>query len=309
MLISDAARRFLDGHKKVKGTHDEYSRTLRRVHAIVDPAGDRPLSAATGDEYADALSQLWGDKADSTWNARRGTVNAFLKWCARGRYTDIALPHWCENRNVKIDRTKVVPASDISILWSDQIPLRERALWRCLYESASRATAMLSADIPNIVAKKKRIRVVQKGGDTVWLHLEDHGFDLLNQYLAGRTTGPIWITNRRPWNWRTRPPGDVAPDGRSYRLSYQQARKILNETSARYGIEGTEDLEFHFVNLHQMARKSRLTHLAEEGWDTPVLRAVSNHQSAATLHNNYTHVTPDSIERLFRSRNPAKDDT
>ena len=64
-------------------TRRGYTGVLDRLLA---PLGaSRPLAEVSGEELADLLDQLWGQRAPATWNRNRGTVAAWLSWCAASR--------------------------------------------------------------------------------------------------------------------------------------------------------------------------------------------------------------------------------
>jgi hypothetical protein len=80
---------------------------------------------------------------------------------------------------------------------------------------------------------------------------------LLPRLLRGRTHGPVFVTHRRPGSGKVVSPRDVCPDTGLARLSYGQARALLDEHTALHG-PGTG------WDLHEY-RHSALTHLGEQG--------------------------------------------
>ena len=64
--------------------------------------------------------------------------------------------------------------------------MREKALWRLLYETAARAQEVLSLNVEDVDLENKRARVRSKGGDTEWLHLQSGSGRLLPRLIAGR---------------------------------------------------------------------------------------------------------------------------
>ncbi|MEU0770562.1 tyrosine-type recombinase/integrase [Streptomyces albogriseolus] len=280
-------------------TRRQYALTMRRVTAYLK-AGARDVATVTARDYVRALRGLWEDRSDHTWNANRATVMSFLRWMREDEedgYPSLSLPKRCKAREIKADRTKAVDVEDLDILWEPgTAALRERTLWRCAYESSSRAEALLSLDVERIEWGKQRAAVVQKGGETVYLHFGEMGMELLRELVGDRKTGPVFLTDRRPWNWRDRARADRGPGDRC-RLSYNRAEEMFKETTRRLAL-AEEGLSFDFLTLHRL-RSSRLTHLAEDGVDTPILQAISGHSDPRTLHRHYTGVGSRAVRRTM----------
>jgi integrase len=243
------------------------------------------------------LLALWGTKSPSTWNRNRAAVRAFLQYLRDAGEADTELPALCKARKVTIDRTKAVDEDEIERLWAAELRLRERTLWRLLYDTSSRAEAILSLDVPDVDLKRNRARTVIKGGDTNWIYFDNPSAKLLREYIGLRTAGPLFLTDGMPRNWRTRAPEDREPGGRRYRLSYNRAERILKETTGGW-------------TLHRI-RHSRLSHLAGDGIPTPMLMAISGHTSPTTLQRRYAIPSGAAVARLFeqmRKKNGSSDD-
>lgn len=277
-------------------TRDSYGLTLQRCIARLDQAGaGRAAAEVTGEDWHDVLIELWGHRKANTWNRNRAAVATFLKFLRDARVHQVELPALCRPRKVVIDTTKAQEDEELAYLWEDGVPLRERALWRVLYESSSRAEAVMALDVERVDFQRNRAQAIIKGGNTVWVHVEETGAALLREYIGDRRTGPVWLTNRRPRDWATRPVEDRAPDGRRYRLSYDRAEHILVETSVANG----KKLTLHIL------RHSRLTHLSEDGVETAMLMAVSGHNNPVTLLRRYARPTSKAVQNLFAARSKA----
>ncbi|MFE6405166.1 tyrosine-type recombinase/integrase [Streptomyces alboflavus] len=285
------------------GTAYQYALTLVRVAEHVDPHGTRDVATVTGAEYADALNTLWGTARPRTWNRNRATVASFLKWCqlAQPPYTEAELPGLCRMRKTPRDNTRAVEnETDLTPLWDPAtFALRERALWRPAYESAARVGLLLRLDVPDLDLKRRRARVPTKGGDTEFFLFEDEGTALLAEYVGDRTWGPVYLTKIKPRDWRTRAEQDRGPRDLC-RLSYDRAEQTFKAASRAFGIGGEGLFDFEFLTLHQK-RHSRLTHLSEEGWDTPELMTVSHHKSAKTVLR-YARPSAAAVGRKMRER-------
>jgi site-specific recombinase XerD len=114
---------------------------------------------------------LWSGAAPTTWNRNRAAVGSWLSRCtAKTKWTAPALPGTCERRKEPEDKTRAVDQALIDRICTRRgIPLRERVLWRMLYETASRAEAVLQLNVEDCDFGNRRAKVVVKGGDTEWI--------------------------------------------------------------------------------------------------------------------------------------------
>jgi len=72
-------------------------------------------------------------------------VSSWLTWCAKNRWTAPTLPPVLERRPERIDHTKALPRAAIERQLSRRdVPLREKTLWRMLYETAARTSEILA---------------------------------------------------------------------------------------------------------------------------------------------------------------------
>ena len=99
---------------------------------------------------------------------------------------------------VPSDDSKAIPLPQLERLWGNRdIPLRERALWRLLYDSAARAEEALGLDVPDLDLANRQARARVKGGHTHLLHFQTAAARLLRNLTAGREVGPVFLTERR----------------------------------------------------------------------------------------------------------------
>ena len=65
---------------------------------------------------------------------------SFLSWSRRHGWPAGSLELHAGRRAAPEDETRAIPLPELDRLWArSDIPLRERALWRLLYDSAARA--------------------------------------------------------------------------------------------------------------------------------------------------------------------------
>lgn len=260
---------FLDS-PKVKGNSNTlraYTNVLDRVAERLDP--DRAVADVAEDEVGDALTELWGTAKPTTWNRNRAAVGSWLAWCTdKNNWTAPALPTTAGRQRENNDDTKAVSRSRIDRLCRRRdVPVREKTLWRMLYESASRASAVLALNIEDLDLPNKQARITAKGGDIMWITWGTDTAHLLPRLIAGRTEGPLFLSEHRPGPHRkaTTDLKDICPETGRVRLGYDRARVLL----AYYG-DG--------LRLHQL-RHSSATHLGEANVSANVIMAKTGHKS------------------------------
>ena len=210
----------------------------------------------------------WGSAQPATWNTRITALQSFVSYCQRNRWIDHDPMSLVVRRREPRDQTKAIPYQDLEELWSRRdIDLREKTLWRMLYETAARAGEILALNIEDMDLPRKRAVIIGKGGHKEYVFWASGAARLLSRYLAGRRRGPVFLTHRQPNVIPAR--GDECPHTGRGRLSYERASTIFKQASGER-------------TLHQL-RHSSLTHLGEKGASTILLQAKSRHQDPRTL--------------------------
>ena len=128
------------------------------------------------------------------------------------------------------DQTRAIPYQDLEKLWSlKDINLREKTLWKMLYETAARAGEILALDIEDMDLPRKRAVTIGKGGHKEYVFWASGTARLLSRYLAGRRRGPLFLTQRQPNVIPAR--GDECPHTGRGRLSYKRASTLFKQTT------------------------------------------------------------------------------
>lgn len=260
---------------------------------LVDQLGpDRPLAGVTNEELADAAEELWENLAPRTWNRHVATVRSWTSWCRSHGWPVGDLELTADRRAAASDDSKAIPLAELERLWSKKdIPLRERALWRLLYDSAARAESVLALDVPDLDLANRQARARVKGGDIHLLHFQTGATRLLAKLIAGREAGPVFLTERRAASHRVTAAADLDPESRRARLSYEMAEQLFKKaTKGR--------------TLHQL-RHSRLTHLGDENVSAPLLMAISGHKQLTTLQQ-YVKPSQDAVAKLMADTDPDR---
>ena len=105
---------------------------------------DRSVTSLDADRVAAVFEELWADRAPATWNTRRVAIQAFASWCGDRWLLAEDLLAGVPPRRRRADNTRAVPYEDLEDLWRRRgVPLREKLLWRMLYETAARASEVL----------------------------------------------------------------------------------------------------------------------------------------------------------------------
>jgi len=217
--VGEAAEDFLGRDDLDTATVRSYGQTLRRLCRTV---GERtPLAELTADQVTRVFATAWGDAAATTWNRHRSTIRSFGAWASLG---DLAagLDRRAETR----PRTPSLTPERLEELWSLDVPLRERTLWRLLHESAASVSAVLSLDVEDLDLDDRRARA-----DGTWVSWRAGTAQLLPSLLGDRTSGPVFLADRRPGPGRMPAPADLCPHTGRGRLSYERAEHLFKRTT------------------------------------------------------------------------------
>lgn len=189
-------------------------------------------------------------------------------------------------------RGKSLDQQSIERLLSERsASVRDRCLWRLLYETAARANEVLGLNVEDINLADRQAIVTSKGGNIDVLHFQTGSARLLPKVIGGRTNGPLFLTERSPAPSRTVAKADLDPTSGRARLSYRRAAEVF--TAASGG-----------ATLHQV-RHSAITHLAEDGVPTVLLMAKSRHTSLRTLQR-YARPSVEAVARLTAQADPLR---
>jgi integrase len=123
------------------------------------------------------------------------------------------LPASAERRREHLNATRAVPRPAIDRALSRRdVPLREKTLWRMLYETAARASEVLALNIEDLDLDARRAPIRSKGGDTGWICWGSGTAHLLPRLIRGRQAGPVFLSERRPGPARRPAAQDLCPD-------------------------------------------------------------------------------------------------
>lgn len=293
ITVAEAAEAFL-ARPMPETTHRSYAQTMKRLARAV---GDRPLSALDSATLDQFMQSAWGEYAPATWNRHVATLRSFSAHARRRGWIAEDPATMLERRREPEDRTKAIPEASLERLFRrPDLAVREKCLWRLLYETAARADEVLSADVADLDLDNKRLQVRRKGGDNDWLHFQTGSARLLPRLIGGRHAGPIFISSRRPAPARAPATNDLCPVTGRGRLSYARAEYLFKQASLNETTTGW--------TLHQL-RHSALTHLAEQGVNLPMLMAKSGHQNLRSLQR-YTRPGTEAVAAMTAAHDPGR---
>ncbi|MEU5883702.1 DUF6596 domain-containing protein [Spirillospora sp. NPDC047279] len=215
--LGAAARDFLEQGGLGAATVRSYGQTLDRLRRAV---GDQaPLDALTPEAVALAFQTAWDGAAARTWNRHRSAVRSFGEWAG------------LDDLVSGIERRPEVAAPQVTFdpgaLWSrDDLALRERVLWRLLYESAAPVTAVLALNVEDLDLDDRRARAAGR-----WVAWRAETARLLPRLIAGRARGPLFLSDRRPGPARTPGAADLCPETGRRRLSYERAEYLFKQAT------------------------------------------------------------------------------
>src|SRR5512135_69084 len=241
-------------HPETAGTRRVYASTLRQLVAYAGP--DQPLAVlgdpAAADQLVDWFIDRWGDRAPATFNRNLDALRSAIGYWREQDWLAGDPTKALRRRGRAPDRTRALSRPDVEqLLTGEDLALRERTLWRMLYETAARASEVLALNVEDLDLRNRRAKVRRKGSAIDVIVWQTATARLLPRLLAGRTSGPVFLTDRRA----RLPLASVDVDGATgrARLSYRRAAELF-ETATTGVIDGP-------WTLHQL-RHSALTHAA-----------------------------------------------
>ena len=282
----DAYLATLRGAEQVS-TRRVYGYILRRLAS--EFGSETPPDEISAERFAGWFGQQWDRRAPSTWNVSLDAVRSAVAYWQRQGWIAADPSRLLRRRRPRPDRSRALSRAEVGRLFTrEDVGLRERTLWRMLYETAARSAEVLALDVEDLDLANRRAKVRRKGGAVDVIVWQTGTARLLPRLLKGRTSGPVFVTERKARV--PLPVADLDPSGRA-RLSYQQAAALFSEASGG-------------ATLHQL-RHSALTHDAEDGTGTPMLMARSGHASVRSLVR-YAKVSAEALARHQAERDPAR---
>lgn len=265
-----------------------YGYTLGRLAASV---GNDPLLDGFSPDVLSAFMDRWyGDTAPATWNLNLAALRSFGAFGRRQGWLASDPTAGIERRQLRHNPDlRVIPAAELERLWRrNDMVLREKALWRLLYDTAGRAEEVLGLDIVDLDMDAKTAVVIGKGGTRRPVNWYTHTAHLLARLVSGRERGPVFLAQRQPR--AAVATADRDPDTGRARLSYRRAAELFTATSG--------------WTLHQL-RHTRIRELKDGGCPLPILQKITGHQSLRTLSEHYPGPSPEAVRGWYTDTDPS----
>src|SRR6202050_2269949 len=136
-------------HPESAGTRRVYASTLRALRA--EFGKDIDLAGLRGDAVAGWFAARWGRSAPATWNRNRDALRSFGRYCHGQGWTAGDVAESLTRRRRAPDRSRALARDDLErLLGRDDVALRDKTLWRMLYETAARAHEILALDVADL---------------------------------------------------------------------------------------------------------------------------------------------------------------
>ncbi|WP_219825933.1 tyrosine-type recombinase/integrase [Nonomuraea typhae] len=149
-------------------TAKAYAIALRALAAELGSAV--PLPVLEGDAGADRVAEWfagrWCTAAAATFNARMNALDSACAWWRDQSWLADDPLRWPRRRARTLNRTRALDRGQVETLLTRQgLPLRERTLFRLLYESAARAEEVLALDVDELDLRNRRARLALSSAD------------------------------------------------------------------------------------------------------------------------------------------------
>jgi integrase len=181
-------------------------------------------AADTGARLATALAERAARTDERTVNRELSALRSAVGW-------------WQAQGWIRADPTAGLrhrqPAAVVAPLRAGQVAelfglpasLREHAFWRMLHDSGAPAGQVLALDADQLDLSRHRVRARPGAGPVGGIEWQERTSQVLRWLLAGRTWGPVFVTDRRaPAPFVA---ADVCPVTGRARMSYRRAAEIF----------------------------------------------------------------------------------
>ena len=141
-----------------------YASTLRALRAEFGDATD--TAALEPRQVAAWFTRQWGQAAPATWNRNLDAIRSAQRYWQDQQWMNATdLTSALRRRQRAADRSRALSRADVErLLTREDISIRERTLWRLLYETAARSAEVLRLDVEDLDLPNRKAKVRRKGG-------------------------------------------------------------------------------------------------------------------------------------------------
>ncbi|MDV7102460.1 site-specific integrase [Gordonia amicalis] len=228
--LADAVRIYL-ATITVPNTRATYAAALVRLVADFGADTDVALLGSEPDRVSGWFTFVWGGKSAKTFNIRLTALGSACGYWREQQWLAGDPLVRLRARPAPPDTSKALSRDRVAEILGSDAGLRQRVLWHLLYESSARAEEVLMLDVPDLDIANRCAVVTRKGGAREVIAWQTGTSRLLPRMLAGRRTGPLFLTDRRARPSVAR--NDVDPVTGRARLSYRRAAELFEAHTDR----------------------------------------------------------------------------
>jgi hypothetical protein len=212
---------FLGRHDLGPRTQRSYGQTLERLARTIGPSA--AVASLDPAQVERAFTTAFGHTAPTDAGSTCSALRSFLAWSGHSVLASLIGRHREEHV-----RVAPIPPAALASLWAQDLPVRERALWLLILESSAPVTAALALNIQDLDLSTGRART---GRHAMSFAPDGTVATVLPTVIAGRSRGPLFITDRRPGSAAAGPATDRCPETGRQRLSYERAEYLFKRAT------------------------------------------------------------------------------
>ena len=151
VTLGQAAEAYLVtlGGAEQASTRRTYGRILRRV--VAEFGAETAPDEVDAERFAEWFGSQWAGRAPSTWNVSLDAVRSAAAYWQRQGWLAADFSRMLVRRRPRPDRDRALSRGEVDqLLTRKDISLRERTLWRMLYETAARSAEVLALDVEDL---------------------------------------------------------------------------------------------------------------------------------------------------------------
>jgi hypothetical protein len=152
---------FLARRDLAESTRRVYRMTLLRV---AEHLPEQQLTTLLPEDLQAAPDAAYPTASPSGWNRDVATLGSFTAFCLRQGWLANDVSATLERRPVVENHDRALSHAELERPWGRRdVTVRDRCLWRMLYETAARAQEALNLDVTDLDVGNRRARVIRKG--------------------------------------------------------------------------------------------------------------------------------------------------